>query len=57
MPRFNNPSGVFDNDQYVYKIYAECGAAVNADIIDLMEDIQAWAGNNGNKIAFDQNSY
>tara|TARA_R110000744_G_scaffold334637_3_gene439911 strand:- start:2037 stop:3263 length:1227 start_codon:yes stop_codon:yes gene_type:complete len=57
VPRFNNPSGVFDNDQYVYKIYAECGADVNADIIDLMEDIQAWAGDNGNKIAFDQNSY
>ena len=57
VPRFNNPTGVFDNDQYVYKIYAECGAEVNADIIDLMEDIQAWAGDNGNKIAFDQNSY
>ena len=57
VPRFNNPTGVFDNDQYVYKIYAECDAAVNADIIDLMEDIQAWAGDNGNKIAFDQNSY
>ena len=57
VPRFNNPTGVFDNDQYVYKIYAECGAEVNADIVDLMEDIQAWAGDNGNKIAFDQNSY
>ena len=24
VPRFNNPTGVFDNDQYLYTIYAPC---------------------------------
>ena len=24
VPRFNNPSGVFDNDQYVYEIFVKC---------------------------------
>jgi hypothetical protein len=24
IPRFNNPTGVFDNDQYLYSIYVEC---------------------------------
>lgn len=24
VPRFNNPSGVFDNDQYLYSIYIKC---------------------------------
>jgi len=24
VPRFNNPTGVFDNDQYIYNIYFDC---------------------------------
>ena len=24
VPRFNNPTGVFDNDQYLYKFYIDC---------------------------------
>jgi len=24
VPRFNNPTGVFDNDQYVYEIFVKC---------------------------------
>ena len=27
VPRFNNPSGVFDNDQYHYKVYVKCSGA------------------------------
>ena len=27
VPRFNNPSGVFDNDQYHYKVYVKCTGA------------------------------
>ena len=59
VPRFNNPSGVFDNDQYVYKIYVKCDDAVGqAAVIDLMEALEAWAGDNGNKIVFeDTNVY
>ena len=26
VPRFNNPTGVFDNDQYHYKVYMKCSA-------------------------------
>ena len=28
VPRFNNPSGVFDNDQYHYKVYVKCSGAL-----------------------------
>ena len=27
VPRFNNPSGVFNNDQYHYKVYVPCSGA------------------------------
>ena len=29
VPRFNNPTGVFDNDQYLYEIHVECGSGGN----------------------------
>ena len=57
VPRFNNPTGVFDNDQYQYKIYVKCSdAAAQAELDDLMEGLQAWAGDNGNKIALETNA-
>jgi len=31
VPRFNNPSGVFDNDQYLYRVYAPCVVAGGSD--------------------------
>ena len=31
VPRFNNPSGIFDNDQYHYKIYTKCSAGLSLD--------------------------
>lgn len=31
VPRFNNPSGVFDNDQYHYRIYTKCSGGVDID--------------------------
>ena len=59
VPRFNNPSGVFDNDQYVYKIYAKCSdAAAQTAVKKIMEALEAWAGDNGNKVVFqDSNLY
>jgi|TARA_R110001592_G_scaffold54388_4_gene166400 hypothetical protein len=30
VPRFNNPSGVFDNDQYHYKVYVKCSGSAAA---------------------------
>ena len=29
VPRYNNPTGVFDNDQYLYKFYVECTDSTN----------------------------
>ena len=53
VPRFNNPTGVFDNDQYIYKIYVKCSdAAAQGQLDDLMEGLSAWAGDNGNKVPF-----
>jgi hypothetical protein len=59
VPRFNNPTGVFDNDQYVYKVYVKCSdTAAQAQLDNLFEDLEAWAGDNGNKIVFeDTNAY
>ena len=40
IPRFNNPTGTFDNDQYLLDIAAPTGgAALNADIQALLADI------------------
>ena len=57
VPRFNNPSGVFDNDQYQYKIYVKCDdAAGQAAVEDLLEGLQSWASANGNEVAIDTNA-
>jgi len=54
VPRFNNPTGVFDNDQYVYKVYVKCSdTAAQGQLDDLFEGLVAWAGDNGNKIAIE----
>ena len=29
VPRFNNPSGTFDNDQYLYRVYVPCTGATS----------------------------
>ena len=58
VPRFNNPSGVFDNDQYVYKIYVKCSDnAAQLEVEKLMDALAAWATSNGNAIAVEENVY
>ena len=58
VPRFNNPSGVFDNDQYVYKVYVKCSdAAAQTEVEKLMDALAAWATANGNAIAVEENAY
>ena len=53
VPRFNNPTGVFDNDQYLYKIYVKCSDdATIQNVETLMTDIQDWANANGNPVQF-----
>ena len=53
VPRFNNPSGVFDNDQYVYKVYVKCD---DADLITAMNNffatLSAWSDANFNPVPF-----
>lgn len=53
VPRFNNPSGVFDNDQYLYKVYVRCD---NADLIVQMNNffttLSLWSADNFNPIPF-----
>lgn len=57
VPRFNNPTGVFDNDQYVYKIYVKCSdTAAQGQLDDLFEGLKAWADDNGNKIVIEDNA-
>ena len=31
VPRFNNPSGIFDNDQYHYRVYTACSGGLDLD--------------------------
>jgi len=56
VPRFNNPTGVFDNDQYLYKIYVPCSDSALITAVDgLFTTIASWAASNGNNVPFDQN--
>jgi hypothetical protein len=53
VPRFNNPTGVFDNDQYLYKIYVKCDdAELIAAVEALMDNIATWAQANGNQVQY-----
>ena len=56
VPRFNNPSGVFDNDQYLYKIFVKCSdSELIASMNDFMGQIATWAAANGNNVPFKEN--
>tara|TARA_R110002074_G_scaffold47610_8_gene122076 strand:+ start:2439 stop:3881 length:1443 start_codon:yes stop_codon:yes gene_type:complete len=58
VPRFNNPTGVFDNDQYVYKIYVKCSdSAAQVSLEKVFAALVTWAGANGNTIALETNAY
>jgi len=58
VPRFNNPTGVFDNDQYIYKIYVKCSdTAAQGQVEKLLEGLKAWAKDNGNGLAIESGLY
>jgi len=58
VPRFNNPTGVFDNDQYVYQIYVKCSdTTANTNVLALVNKMVALANTAGNPIALETNSY
>lgn len=44
VPRFNNPTGTFDNDQYLLTVWVEQGTNTTA-FVDLLQDILDGAGN------------
>jgi hypothetical protein len=57
VPRFNNPRGLFDNDQYVYQIYVKCDDdAANVAVKALLDKVVALANAAGNPIAVEYNS-
>jgi len=57
VPRFNNPTGVFDNDQYLYKIYVKCSdAAAQTAVEKLLVGLANWASDNGNKLSVETNA-
>jgi len=57
VPRFNNPTGVFDNDQYLYKIYVKCSdAAAQTAVEKLLVGLANWASDNGNKLTVETNA-
>ena len=55
VPRFNNPTGTFDNDQYMLQIFALAsdtgipagGGALNTEIVALAAWLNTWASNCG----------
>lgn len=56
IPRLNNPTGVFDNDQYVYKVYVKCTDTAKIALMDtLMAQIVTVANGSGNPISFESN--
>ena len=44
VPRFNNPTGTFDNDQYLLTIWTKVGVNTTA-FVDILQDILDGAGN------------
>ena len=58
VPRFNNPTGVFDNDQYIYKIYVKCSdTAAQGQVEKLIQGLKAWAKDNGNDLPIESGLY
>lgn len=56
IPRLSNPSGMFDNDQYVYKIFVLCSdSAAIAKMDALMAEISTVATASGNPLTFESN--
>jgi hypothetical protein len=52
VPRFNNATSVFDNDQYVYEIFVKCDdATTQGEVEALLDLLIAAANSSGNPIA------
>lgn len=52
VPRFNNATSVFDNDQYVYEIFVKCSdTTTQGEVEDLLDLLIDAANSSGNPIA------
>jgi len=56
IPRLNNPTGTFDNDQYVYEFFVPCGGAAEAEMETLLAEIVALCVAYGNPITFESDA-
>lgn len=55
IPRLNNPTGVFDNDQYVYQIFVKCDDTGSQSAVEaLLAELVTAAGSSGNPIAIEE---
>jgi hypothetical protein len=53
----NNPSGVFDNDQYVYQVFVRCDDTTTRDAMEILWGaIATLCGTYGNPIAYDSDA-
>ena len=50
IPRFNNPSSTFDNDQYVYEIFAKQGSAASTAVEALLDTLRVTVNANGGAV-------
>ena len=55
IPRLNNPTGTFDNDQYINQFFVECGSGAEAEMEGLFAQIEALSNAFGNPISFEGN--
>lgn len=54
IPRLSNPTGVFDNDQYVYEIFVKCtDTATQAKVDTILAALVTAAGASGNPIVIE----
>jgi len=56
IPRLNNPTGTFDNDQYVYEFFVPCGGAAEAEMETLLAEIVDLCVAYGNPITFESDA-
>jgi hypothetical protein len=58
VPRFNNPSSTFDNDQYVYQIFVkDSDTAAKTAVEAILAKLVVLANGAGNNIAVETNLY
>ena len=50
IPRFNNPSSTFDNDQYVYEIFAKQGSGASTAVEALLDTLRVTVNQNGGAV-------